>query len=115
VDLIDAAIDTLDARADGPIADIQVFAKTAPAEGEGEPAVHYTNPQTTAFCAMLGIADLTNPAPAPPRTPPGQQNGRVRGNGRGRGHGHQNGTNGDRARVSYIPAYSSLGDHSSGW
>lgn len=51
----------LDPRAFGPVSDVQVFAKTAPGEGEGDPEPHYVNPQTTAFCAMLGIEDVTNP------------------------------------------------------
>lgn len=51
--------------ASGPVNNVQTFAKTAPGEGEGEPEPHYTNPQTTAFCAMLGIEDVTNPRAQP--------------------------------------------------
>lgn len=66
--------------------DVQVFARTAPATGEGRedgprelpfrlvawttltphcpPASWYTNPQTEAFCDMIGIPNQINPVPA---------------------------------------------------
>ncbi|TXT12378.1 uncharacterized protein COLE_02788 [Cutaneotrichosporon oleaginosum] len=65
----------VDPRFSGPISDIQTFAKTAPAAGGGAPLAHYTNPQTTAFCAMLGIEDLTNPPPMQHPLPPRPQTG----------------------------------------
>ncbi|OCF30648.1 hypothetical protein I316_07696 [Kwoniella heveanensis BCC8398] len=47
---------------------VQRFWPTAPPEGQpgGSPSVFYTNPQTEAFCGMLGIENKVNPAPAPP-------------------------------------------------
>ncbi|ORX38688.1 lariat debranching enzyme, C-terminal domain-domain-containing protein [Kockovaella imperatae] len=51
----------------GPIdiARVQQFWPTAPAHGEpgGSPTAWYTNPQTEAFCGMLGIQNKINPAP----------------------------------------------------
>ncbi|KAK4698926.1 lariat debranching enzyme, partial [Phenoliferia sp. Uapishka_3] len=49
------------------VEDVQVFGRTAPATGEGRddaPPSWYTNPQTEAFCEMLGIPNQINPVPA---------------------------------------------------
>ncbi|KAI9637235.1 putative RNA lariat debranching enzyme [Dioszegia hungarica] len=48
------------------VAAVQQFWPTAPAQGEpgGSESAWYTNPQTEAFCAMLGIPNKINPAPA---------------------------------------------------
>lgn len=85
----------LDPRASGPVSDVQVFAKTAPAEGEGEPESHYVNPQTTAFCAMLGIQDVTNPRASNHSAVESNKGDRA-GNSQGHdgGNGHQRGNNG---------------------
>lgn len=44
---------------------VQQFWPTAPPEGEpgGSPSAWYTNPQTEAFCGMLGIENKINPRP----------------------------------------------------
>ncbi|ORY35359.1 lariat debranching enzyme, C-terminal domain-domain-containing protein [Naematelia encephala] len=48
---------------------VQTFWPTAPAEGQpgGSATAWYTNPQTEAFCGMLGIENRINPAPRPPK------------------------------------------------
>lgn len=50
------------------IEEIQQFWPTAPTEmtGEGGAEAWYTNPQTEAICAFLGIPNLVNPAPLAP-------------------------------------------------
>jgi lariat debranching enzyme len=49
----------------GPVEIIRVqqFSRTAPTQGQpgGNPRVWYTNPQTEAFCAMLGLDNKVNP------------------------------------------------------
>ncbi|EKD05262.1 hypothetical protein A1Q2_00492 [Trichosporon asahii var. asahii CBS 8904] len=70
----------LDEKASGPVSNVQTFAKTAPGEGEGTPEPHYANTQTTAFCAMLGIEDVTNPKAVAKGV--GKGRGKVRKNGR---------------------------------
>lgn len=70
----------LDKKASGPVSDVQTFVKTAPGEGEGTPEPHYINPQTTAFCAMLGIEDVTNPKAAAAKS-----------GGKGKGNSRKNG------------------------
>ncbi|KLT42695.1 hypothetical protein CC85DRAFT_245382, partial [Cutaneotrichosporon oleaginosum] len=42
---------------------VQQFWPTAPAYPGGEPGQWYTNPQTEAFCGMLGIQNKVNPRP----------------------------------------------------
>ncbi|KAK8854940.1 hypothetical protein IAR55_003679 [Kwoniella newhampshirensis] len=44
---------------------VQKFWPTAPAEGQpgGSASAWYTNPQTEAFCGMLGVENKVNPAP----------------------------------------------------
>ncbi|KAL8277303.1 hypothetical protein RQP46_010256 [Phenoliferia psychrophenolica] len=48
------------------VEDVQVFGRTAPATGDGfddGPPSWYTNPQTEAFCEMIGIPNQINPMP----------------------------------------------------
>lgn len=54
-------------KGDVEISRVQKFWPTAPAEGEpgGSPIAWYTNPQTEAFCGMLGLENKINPAPPP--------------------------------------------------
>lgn len=66
----------LDEKAGGPVTDVQTFVKTAPGEGEGTPEPHYVNPQTIAFCALLGIDDVTNPKAVAMRGGKGMGKGR---------------------------------------
>ncbi|WVF72605.1 hypothetical protein IAT40_007423 [Kwoniella sp. CBS 6097] len=55
-------------KGDIEVGRVQRFWPTAPPEGQpgGSPSVFYTNPQTEAFCGMLGIENKVNPAPPPP-------------------------------------------------
>ncbi|BEI99380.1 hypothetical protein CcaverHIS631_0404230 [Cutaneotrichosporon cavernicola] len=90
---IEAALSSLDNSAE--VSNVQVFVKTAPAEGDGIPEAHYTNPQTTAFCAFLGIQDLTNPAPRTAARPNDSNIGRGRGGSNGN-RGARGGSRGAR-------------------
>ncbi|KAI5477801.1 RNA lariat debranching enzyme [Pseudohyphozyma bogoriensis] len=48
------------------VEDVQTFARTAPATGEGyddAPPAWYTNPQTEALCDLIGIPNQINPVP----------------------------------------------------
>ncbi|WVQ99839.1 hypothetical protein IAU59_006982 [Kwoniella sp. CBS 9459] len=55
-------------KGDIDVGRVQRFWPTAPPEGQpgGSLSVFYTNPQTEAFCGMLGIENKVNPAPPPP-------------------------------------------------
>jgi len=51
---------------------VQRFWPTAPTQGQpgGSATAWYTNPQTEAFCGMLGIENKINPAPPAPAPAP---------------------------------------------
>ncbi|KAI0437897.1 lariat debranching enzyme, C-terminal domain-containing protein [Xylaria telfairii] len=91
----------------GKLAVPQNFAITAPPHRKGMPETvpdqpdEYTNPQTTAFCELVGVPNLWDASPeeraerkaaGPPPLSSGGDNGRGGSRGRGgRGHGHGHG------------------------
>ncbi|WWD18909.1 hypothetical protein CI109_103365 [Kwoniella shandongensis] len=61
----DGVVDLVWEKGEIEIKRVQRFWPTAPAEGQpgGSASAWYTNPQTEAFCGMLGVENKVNPAP----------------------------------------------------
>ncbi|WVR07368.1 hypothetical protein IAU60_004409 [Kwoniella sp. DSM 27419] len=64
-EMVDGQVQLVWEKGEVEVGRVQKFWPTAPAHGEpgGSPSNWYTNPQTEAFCGMLGVENKVNPAP----------------------------------------------------